>query len=641
MKKRFSLFGLLLCLAQAPAHAQALHAGISPEGIVLHYDGPMDAPVQLFKNGKELGTLQVERDESRIREGLQKAYARFPGYPQIADSLQKYLFQSLREATNTEKLYGKYYLPVKLALKLAWLDGSGKVSDVYTATRNGSPLEVQWDRKGPSFQEPALIPGKYKSWFGDIESLWNINPKNQLLYTRLYRKNVDSSRFEPIKNVAFTMNRKGDTLRVVARDTLVPRLSYYQYAMVGYDFYGNATQPSAPMLVDNLDYSTMPVVLNFSAKENEARNRIEIRWQLKFSDRVKSLLLQRSFNSDKGFETITALGPNDSLYIDEVSHPMEAVYYKLLIYDLKGLLPRTPVVPMVSHSKPDVMPPSLVEVQWDEGAPELRWIISDRSARGFRVYRTEAIGKAPVLVSSFVDADASWEYRWRDTSRFLEPGKTYHYSITGQGKGYTESAYSMFAGLQIPDSRKPSAPQGLNGRFLNDRVVFLAWNTEVPIPGAARVFRVYRSDKREGPYTRLGKEPVSGMNAITDTLPTYRDSVFYRVSAINASGLEGEPGLPYMVRPKALRSGVNFLLAKRQAKGMQLQWALSPEVAAVELYTLSAEGKEVLLSKVSAPEFTFIDTQWNPETGRPYRSVTIFKDGTRSEPGVWTQTAAE
>lgn len=612
--------------------AQTVHCGVSPLGVVLHYDGPIrDVPVEVFKNGKPLGNLRLEKGKKSIENALKSWEAKLPGYPEANDTLRKYLFQSIDKGGQTEAIYGKYYLTVKLAIGLAIVDESGKPDDQYTALLGGQTIPVSWERKSAAFEEPALVPGRYKSWYGDIESSWGINPKNELLFTRLFRKSHDSTDFKPVKNILYTMTRKGDSLMVIARDTLVPRLSYYQYSMVGCDFYGNASKPSPVMMADNLDNSTMPVTLHFSAKENEAKNQILIRWKIKHAERVKSLVLQRSNYSNKGFSTIAQLGTNDTLYLDDVSNPMEAVYYKLLIYDLKGLMDKTPMVPMVSHSKPDVMPPSWVDVQWEMGAPRLNWIISDRSARGFKVYRTETIGGELQDVSGFVDADTSIRYSWRDTSKYLVPGRSYHYTVIGQGKGYTESAAGPFVSIQIPDTTPAETPSGLVARFLNEKTVFLAWNTRGEMISRPQGFHVYRATQKDGPFTKLTAGPIPGQNAFTDTLNIIADTLYYAVSAMSKTGVEGAKSFPVELK-RAPREGIPFLLVRITEAGTELSWATQPEIAEVEIEGLDAEGKVVRLGAQKASL-----GKWVAPTSASvsYRLISVFPDGSRSQPSAW------
>ena len=615
--------------------AQTVHCGVSPLGVVLHYDGPIrDVPVEVFKNGKPLGNLRLEKGRKSIESALKSWQAKLPGYPEANDTLRKYLFQSIDKATQTEAIYGKYYLTVKLAIGLAIVDESGKPDDQYTATLDGQNVPVSWERKSAAFDEPALAPGRYKSWYGDIESSWGINPKNELLFTRLFRKSHDSTDFKPVRNILYTMTQKGDSVMVIARDTLVPNLSYYQYSMVGFDFYGNASKPSPVMMADNLDNSTLPVTLHFSAKENEAKNQIHIRWKIKHAERVKSLVLQRSNFSDREFETISQLGPRDTLFVDDVTNPMEAVYYKLLIYDLKGLLDKTPMVPMVSHSKPDVMPPSWVDVQWQNGAPQLQWMISDRSARGFKVYRTETIGGELQDVSGFVDADTSIRYTWRDTSKYLVPGRSYHYTVIGQGKGYTESAAGPFVSIQIPDNTPAETPSGLVARFLSDNTVFLAWNTRGEMISRPQGFHVYRATQKNGPYTQLTKGPLPAQNAFTDTLNMEADTLYYAVSAMSKTGVEGAKSLPLALK-RAPRKGIPFLLARATEAGTELSWAIMPGITDVEIEALSGDGQIRKLTTLKADSGKYLLSPRDLESTFSFRLISIFRDGTRSQPSNW------
>ena len=619
------------------SNAQRIVCGMSPLGATIHLEGKTTEPVLLQKNGKDFAKIQLQTSESEIKKELAKTKSMLPDYPVMHDSLLHYTLESLRKANETNGIYGVQYLPVKAALGLAVFDKQGQPSDVYTASVNGVSIPVSWERKETTFIEPALSGRRYRSWYGNIESSWNINPANKLLFTKLFRKSHDSLMFRPVKEATYMMSRKGDTLTVLARDTTQTTLSYFQYSMVGYDFYGNASNPSLPLTADNLDNSTLPVVLGFSAKENAQSKLVEVRWKVKFHQRVKSLVLQRSIYRDKGFETIAQLQPTDSIYRDVAVNPMEAIYYRLLIYDLKGLLDHTPVVPMVSKSKPDVMPPTLVTCSMKGNYPEIQWTISDRSARGFKVYRTRVIGEEPELVSAFIEADRNTQYRWIDSSKALTPGQSFHYAIRGQGKGYTESEFSDFVSIQLPDDRSPEVPQGVFARLMGENQVLVVWNTQGEFSDNARAFRVYRSEQQNGQYKPLHEVPVFMENSFTDTLNEIGSTFYYRVSSISPQGKESAQSLPVMVNRGKMRQAIPDLLVKNTESGTLIIWPESAAMAEkIEIQYQDEEGKTGSLGAFPIQQKETIDTSRKTNETRGYRAITIFTDGSRIESANWT-----
>lgn len=618
--------------------AQVVNCGISPHGVVLHYEGPLPSgEITLLKDGKAISTLKLKTGEAEIEKALKKAETLLHTYPKTEDSLIHRIPASLKSAATTEGIFNKYLLTVKMAVGLAYIDEKGLAGSVYTAQSGDTSLKVVWSRKEAVFKEPSITPYRYRSWYGRIETSWKIDPANPLLYTRLFRKNHDSLYYHLVPEATFNTLRKGDTIYVLALDTTLPKLSYYHYQMAGYDFYGNPTRASNLHIADNLDNSTLPVVTQFTALENEEKTRVAIRWKINHSERVKSALLFRSFKSDRNFTLVTQVPPGDTVYYDEVVNPMEAVFYKLVLYDLKGLMDHAPVVPLVSKQQPDALPPADIRVVLKENKPVISWVIKDLSARGFYVYRTDAIGTEPVRASGFIDADTSIRYQWADTSRWLEPGKTYHYAVISDSRGYVKSAYSDFVSVDIPDNRPLRTPHSVVARTMEADVVLVAWNTQGPESEQPEVYNVYRAATEEGPYTKVNRELIFLDNFYTDTLRAIADSLFYTVTSVGPDGRESARSLPYRVQLSLVPWGIrNIYVSQQEEDGIEISWPTGdPEVRQVEIHRVDSQDKSGLLKTLPCETGRYVDKTAKPGQVYGYRLVSINRRGEKSQPGRW------
>lgn len=617
--------------------AQTIIAGVSPKGVVLHYEGPLKTEeITLFKNGKSIGSIKPLSKQNDFKTGIRKAEEAFPMYPALSENEVNRVFESLSKAATTEQIFMKYMLTVQIASQLTFIDPKGSGNDIYTAGVNEQIIPVTWDRRDTRFTEPALIPGNNKSWYGDIETYWKLRKGNPILFTRLFRKDHQEVEYILIADADYRMVRSGDSVAVIARDTTLNHYSYFNYCMAGFDFYGNATLLSDPMIADNLDNSTLPIAIKFSATETEDKSQVEIKWKIRFTGRVKSLILQRSLKSDTSFQIITHLSPADSIFFDNVVNPMEAVYYRLLIYDLKGLLDHTPTVPMVSHQKPVVVQPAEVNSEILNGHPVISWKGTDASARGFRVFRTSTIGAEPELVSNLIQYESKPDFSWTDSSAALLPGRSYHYSVVAESKGYVLSEFSDFTTVRIPVAQAPQVPVGLIARKLNDRTVFLAWNTQgLPNEGVS-VYQVYRAENENGPWQLLNDFPLFQENSFVDTLEKTFPVVFYSVRSLGEDGLESAGTLPVKIDFESARSGIPYLLARAQSDGIELQWPVGDKrISKVKIERGNAEGSPTVIGVFPCETGKMIDMKTEPGNMYYYRIISILDSGEETLPGNW------
>ena len=631
------IIGYVCVFGALKMQAQVINVGVSPHGIVLHYEGPInDKEIVLYRDSKEIGKLKVQKQENAIRETLRKAELKCYTHPKTVDSLIAFLSESVKKASHTEQIFTKYLLTVKLGIGLAFIDEKGKVESTYSAKSDDKDVPIVWDRKDVKYKEPAIQPKSYRSWYGKIETSWMVSPENPLLYTKLFRKDHDSVYYHLVDNTMMNTARRGDTILVMALDTSLKKLSYYHYQMSGFDFYGNPTLLSRMMIADNLDNSTLPLVQQFSALENETKTGVELKWKINHKDRVKSALIYRSFYSDKDFKLITQVPPGDTVYFDEIVNPMEAVFYKLVLYDLKGVLNNAPVVPMVSKQTPDAMPPTDLKVTLVNEKPLIEWRIKDLSARGFYVYRAEAIGMEPIMVSTFIDADTAISYSWKDTSAYLRPGNQYHYSVVSDSKGYVKSDFSEFVTIDIPDNRPLQTPNSILARKLDTDKVLIAWNTLGSDDGRPEVFNVYRSYTEDGPFVRVNKMPIFFDNNYVDTLSASADECFYSVTSLAPNGKESIQSTPYRLILSLVPWGIRSVMVSEQEEGIAISWATGDkEIVQIEIQRVDEKEKVDVLATLSSQEDVFIDKEAKTGKVYGYRVISINSRGERSQPGEW------
>jgi len=638
MKTKHPIIALIICLfIISKTNAQTIIAGVSPKGIVLHYEGPLPGfEIQLYKNNNPFGTIKAANTATNFEKELRNAETLFQLYPTLNDSQISRVTSSLSKALTTESVFMKYMLTVKFGANLAIIDSKGSTADVYTAKVNDQLIPLSWDRLDATYVEPAFTPGSNKSWYGDIETFWSIRKGNPILFTRIFRKDHQAKEYGLVKDADFRAVNSGDSIAMIARDTSIATYSYFNYQIVGFDFYGNPTELSQPMIADNLDNSTLPIALSFTATENDAKSQVAVKWKIRHSKRVKSLILQRSLKSDTSYTIVTHLSPTDSVYYDNVVNPMEAVYYRLLIYDLKGLMDHTPTVPMVSHQKPVVIQPTEISSKLVNQQPVISWKAADLSSRGFRVFRTATIGAEPELVSSIIQIAQTLDYSWTDTSSYLISGKSYHYAVAAESKGYVLSDFSDFTTIQIENSAAPEVPLGLMARRIGENHIFLVWNTQGTRGDQVSVYQVYRSINESGPWEIVNDFPVFTENSYIDTLNEIPNEVFYCVTSLASGGKESAKTLPVRISFEGSKPGIPYLLAKSIDKGIEITWPTGDaRIKEVIIERSLGQDKPITMGKFPVNQSSFVDSDVKSGNIYYYRVISVLNSGNSSEPGNW------
>ncbi len=131
--------------------------------------------------------------------------------------------------------------------------------------------------------------------------------------------------------------------------------------------------------------------------------------------------------------------------------------------------------------------------------------------------------------------------------------------------------------VQVVSPDSPAAPSGVSAQSTTDgsRLVVLTWS---PSPETDVIgYRVYRSTESNRSYSVVG---TSSLSQFADTCPTLGTTYFYRISAVDAQGLESPlssevPARPLDLIPPSTPTG---LTATPGPDGILLRWIASPDL---------------------------------------------------------------
>ncbi len=627
---RVIVLTVFIGLSALNARCQTLIKGIGPQGIFFHYEGPLNAgEVQLFREGIPVCTLTTNLTNRDLEKKLREAEGKLPLYPIISDIDLERIEASVATCKNTEQLFMKFFVTVKEALGLVYVEDKKHTSSNYKAYLDGKEIPVITDSSAGKISEVFIRPAGSKSWYGHIETSWKIPEDSPILFTRLFRKSLQQADYTIIPDAGFRILDADEGMRIVAQDTSLPSLSWFNYKLVGLDFYGNPSPLSESIQADNLDNSTLPLALSFKAESDAENQKVLVSWKLKFGQRVKSLILERSASLNGSYEKVADLSPFDSTFTDAAANPMEATYYKLKIYDLKGLLDHTPVTPVINRIRPEAFPPAVVSVELAGNYPSISWNTIGNNIRGYRVFRTNVIGNEPEEISGLIQCDSLEKYKFTD-STLLQKGLSYHYSVRTESRGYVLSNYSDFVSVYLPNEFIET-PLGLITRRMNSNSVFLSWNTSKTNTGG--VYAVYRRTK-DIEWKKLTEIPLFNTNYYVDENASDFTDWEYYVVGLNEFNQEGKPCAPFMCKASGAIEGLP-LICRLIEGGIEISWPEMPGSNYLIVIEQANENGEIINSK----EFPVLPSKtiWTAGefTNLSFRARLKNSDGQTGQAGEW------
>lgn len=178
-------------------------------------------------------------------------------------------------------------------------------------------------------------------------------------------------------------------------------------------------------------------------------------------------------------------------------------------------------------------------VRFEKGVAKMNWQAEERRFYGANIYRRTSLdttwrklNKTPIVQSETPGAPAS-DAMFHDVD--LRERVIYYYRIAGLDFFGEETALSETATLPVGDLTPPPAP--LNpGRRVSVLDVTVTW--EIHPSEDLAGFHVYRSNKSEGPFSRVTTNLLSDADtSFVDVVPQ-PGFYYYYVAAIDAAGNE-------------------------------------------------------------------------------------------------------
>ena len=152
--------------------------------------------------------------------------------------------------------------------------------------------------------------------------------------------------------------------------------------------------------------------------------------------------------------------------------------------------------------------------------------------------------------------------------------------------------------------------------------LYIYWS----IPSDARGYKIYRSPSISGTYNHIGTSYTNGNNAYTDTGLSANTTYYYKVSAINAEGVESEKSNGIGATTKPITPTDVTIIAT--SSSLTLNWKAVDGVNGYKVYKSTDSGKTFSCCTPNPINTTiYIDGGLQANTGYYYYKVSAISAG--------------
>lgn len=373
---------------------------------------------------------------------------------------------------------------------------------------------------------------------GGITLGWSASSETDVRGYKVYRKSAVNGAYALVSGV---------TLVAVTGylDTTAPAGLLTYYAVSAVDASGNESALSdvasatRPPVIAPPDTTPPAAPSGVTAEGQVDGNALD--WNSSAEADLAGYHVERASSAGGPWTRLTAGLLSASEYLDTTAPAGQLRYYRVIASDTAAneSAPSSLVSATRSATPLDTTPPAAPGSLTASGALPgitLNWPDSaEVDLSDYRVYRAAAAAgpwtriAANLLLIDSLHLDAT-----------APAGATSYYRVTVVDDAGNESAPSPSASAlrpAPPDTTAPATPSGMS-LSASTAGVHISWtgNTQSDLAG----YHVYRASSQAGAYTRLTATPTAA-NSYFDTTATAGATVWYRLTAIDASGNESAP----------------------------------------------------------------------------------------------------
>ncbi|MFN8265966.1 MAG: hypothetical protein U0T11_07830 [Chitinophagaceae bacterium] len=463
------------------------------------------------------------------------------------------------------------------------------------------------------------------------------------LFGRIFRSTGNIGAFKEAGVTIANKDSAGNKTYYVWREIVKPA-TQYRYYVVPFTLTGLPGNGSDTASAISANFADLPQADKMIGVDTT--HGIYLSWpRLNNSQLVAGIILERSKETNKGFQIVDTLTPDATSYLDERILPDVYYTYRIRLLSIRRTIMDVSAQATVMH-QPKIAfieVPEAVSATANEGYVQLRWRRpASGTVAGYHVYRSAADNRSWELVSNFVKDTV-----YRDSSK-LSSRIQYKYVVTALNYSNAESGYSMPAFVKPNGNDVPDAPVGILGYSESGRNI-ITWKDQRVNDEYVVGYQVYRKTAtaergEEGTNTaavlkrkgfQLLRNGILNDVMVIDTVAA-NTSYEYAVTAVDLNGGESSALTTVIVTAAAptLRPPTD-ISARKTSKGVVITWNANLQEGVTQyviLRRLPEEKQMKPVGTVDATKTTFTDSQ--VQAGKLYfYSVQTVGKNRRSENG--------
>lgn len=465
-----------------------------------------------------------------------------------------------------------------------------------------------------------------------ITLTWGYIPKKMPSGMKLFRLGEGEKEYKEI-GFAGGARAKGDSVFLMAKDTLVKPMMIYKYILKASDWFGNPYPVSDTALARSYSVYSAPVIRMFHTRPVPGQHAIRLSWPKISGQGLRGIILFRGKSYGGNFNHLATLNPSDTSYTDIVPLANENYWYFAIVANRFGYgLPSTRVFDLVTLSSNPLQPAPPVLKPTGKGV-EVSWNYQGGIIKGYYLYRGEGYRGELKQLSGIIKPARSVDY----TDTAVIPGNAYRYAIAALGEGNGLSPVSEAVSLMVPANGKITVPFNLRYRLAETQIM-LFWENLLLNDGLVKGYVVYRKITGQNAFEKLTPVPLSSLtNSFTDSITFRGKTVEYAVSSIDPGGIESARSAPLRIEVSAPeRIQVGGLSLINDGGNIVINWSvvIDPDIIGFRVFRFSETSEPVLINTNHANEYT--TTDHSPMKGNKLNSYfvkAVYMDGTESEAG--------
>ncbi|MGK0363356.1 MAG: fibronectin type 3 domain-containing protein [Saprospiraceae bacterium] len=419
---------------------------------------------------------------------------------------------------------------------------------------------------------------------GDKSALlkWKHNPDYSPFLAYYLEKSENGIDFDRVTKepIYFTNKSQRDTSfasnsnMLYYRDTLLQNERKHQYRLVGLDYFGELSEPSAMTEVVSFD-QTAPAIPNKHKVKvigEKGKEEIILTWSKKEKEADFAGYIIMRAEPDETYKPLhkNLLLPNTESYTDASAKEGIPYYYTILATDKTENYQATPVM---SATLPDYTAPTTpvgIKAEISQaGEVQITWKSnSEKDIKGYRVFgsnheKTDYLSLTPMPLESPL---------FTDTLTLNRLNEKYYYRIVAFDNYYNHSEYSEVITIQIPDTIAPRAPLSLNGNQ-KENTISLTWKPSNSKDVVAQ--RIMRQESETKEWKTISELKGNRISTFEDVITNHSNYLGYCIVAVDDVGLISEQSntvffdLSNKNRPEEVSS---FSATKQKDNTVEISW---------------------------------------------------------------------